>query len=74
MKRFSMLGFGLFIIVLPIILALISSLFKGGSIFNEDTGSGAYLWLLIVSIPSGLLIVVMALIVKIIKRRRSSGS
>jgi len=38
MKQFSMLGFGLFIIVLPIILALISSLFKGGSIFDSSNG------------------------------------
>ncbi len=68
-KRISLTPIGLFIAILPIICAFLSSIFQGGSLFNEGSGSGGYLWLLIVSMPIGGLLIVSGLLVKLLKRR-----
>jgi hypothetical protein len=61
---------GLIIAFLPIVLAFITSLINGTSIFDEGSGSGGYLWLLMVTVPVGMAIFVIAAIVKLIKRRK----
>jgi len=38
--------------------------------FDEGSGTGAYLWLLIMSVPIGLLLVVIGLVVKFFKGRK----
>ena len=38
--------------------------------FDESSGTGAYLWLLIMSVPIGLLLVVIGLVVKLFKGRK----
>jgi len=38
--------------------------------FDEGSGSGGYLWLLMGSVPLGMAIFVIAAIVKLIKRRK----
>lgn len=68
-KRFSLVRAGLIVAVLPIIAAFLYSLFQGGSIFDEGSGGGAYLWLLIISVPIGFLFVFIGLILKLVKRR-----
>jgi len=37
--------------------------------FDEGSGTGAYLWLLIMSVPIGLLIILIGVIVKLFKGR-----
>ena len=59
---------GLIIAFLPIALAFITSLLNGTSMFDEGSGSGGYLWLLMGSVPLGVAIFVIALIVRLIKR------
>lgn len=56
--------------MLPIVLAFITSLTSGSSMFDEGSGTGAYLWLLIMSVPIGLLIILIGVIVKLFKGRR----
>jgi len=68
-KRFSLVRAGLIVAVLPIIAAFLYSLFQGGSIFDEGSGGGAYLWLLIISVPIGFLFIFIGLILKLVKRR-----
>ena len=70
MKRFSLIRAGLLIAIFPIICAFLFSVLKGGSMFDEGSGGGGYLWFLIVSLPIGLLFVVIGLIVKIVRRFR----
>jgi len=38
--------------------------------FDEASGSGGYLWLLMVTVPLGVAIFVIAAIVKLAKRRK----
>ena len=61
---------GLIIAFLPIALAFITSLINGTSMFDEGSGSGGYLWLLMGSVPLGVTIFVIALIVRLIRRTK----
>ena len=61
---------GLIIAFLPIALAFITSLINGTSMFDEGSGSGGYLWLLMVTVPVGMVIFVIAAIVKLAKGRK----
>jgi uncharacterized membrane protein len=71
MKRVPLIRIGLFIALLPILLAFITSLINNVSMFDEGSGSGAYLWLLMGTVPIGFLLVVIGLIVMLFKRFRS---
>jgi len=70
-KRFSLIRTGLLIAGFPIICAFLYSVIKGGSIFDEGSGGGGYLWFLVASLPLGLLFIVIGLIVKFVKRFKS---
>ena len=71
MKRVPLIRIGLFIALLPILLAFVTSLINNVSMFDEGSGSGAYLWLLMGTVPIGFLLVVIGLIVMLFKRFRS---
>ena len=60
----------LIVAFLPIALAFITSLLNGTSMFDEGSGSGGYLWLLMGSVPLGVVIFVIAAIVKLEKRTK----
>jgi len=64
---------GLIIAFLPIALAFITSLINGTSMFDEGSGSGGYLWLLMGTVPIGLLLVVIGAIVALFKRLKPKG-
>ena len=64
-----MVRIGLLVTVSPILLAFITSLFQGGSMFDEGGGTGAYLWFLMLSVPLGAVIVFIGIIRLILKRR-----
>ena len=70
-KRFSLIRAGLLIAVLPIICAFLFSVINGGSMFDEGSGGGGYLWFLMASLPIGLLFIVIGLIVKLVKGHNS---
>jgi hypothetical protein len=70
-KKFSLIRTGFLVAVLPIICAFLFSLINGGSIFDEGSGGGGYLWFLMVSLPLGLLFIVIGLIIKLVKRFQS---
>ena len=65
-KRFSFIRAGLLIAVFPIICAFLYSVIKGGSMFDEGSGGGGYLWFLMASLPLGLLFIVIGLTVKLV--------
>ena len=69
-KKIPLIRAGLVIAFLPIALAFITSLINGTSMFDEGSGSGGYLWLLMGSVPLGVAIFVIAAIVKLAKRRK----
>ena len=70
-KKTPLVRAGLLIAVFPIICAFLFSLFNGGSMFDEGSGGGGYLWLLMITVPIGLLLIVIGLIVSLFKRFKS---
>ncbi|GDX24661.1 hypothetical protein LBMAG10_13260 [Actinomycetes bacterium] len=59
---------GLVLAFLPIAIAFITSLIGNVSMFDEGSGSGGYLWLLMGSVPIGLLLIAIGAIVALFKR------
>lgn len=59
---------GVFVLITPIIAASISALVTHTSIFNEGTGSGTYLWMLLLTIPISAIVILIAVIRGVLKR------
>ena len=66
-KKIPLMRAGLVIALLPIVLAFITSLLNGTSMFDEGSGSGGYLWLLMGTVPIGFLLVVIGALVALFK-------
>jgi hypothetical protein len=67
-KKIPLIRAGLVIAFLPIAIAFITSLIGNVSMFDEGSGSGGYLWLLMITVPIGLLLVAIGAIVALFKR------
>ena len=70
-KKIPLIRAGLVIAFLPVAIAFITSLINNVSMFDEGSGSGGYLWLLMGSVPIGFLLVVIGLIVMLFERFRT---
>jgi hypothetical protein len=70
MKRFPFIRAGLIIAISPILLAFITSLFQGGSMWDEGSGTGAYIWLMFLTLPIGSLLVLIGLVMMIVHKTR----
>jgi hypothetical protein len=70
MKRFPFIRIGLLFAVSPILLAFVTSLFQGGSMWDESSGTGTFIWLMFLTLPVGLLLVVIGLVMALVRRKR----
>ena len=70
MKRFPFIRIGLLFAVSPILLAFVTSLFQGGSMWDESSGTGTFIWLMFLTLPVGLLLVVIGLVMALLRRKR----
>jgi uncharacterized membrane protein YhaH (DUF805 family) len=70
MKRFPFIRAGLIFAISPILLAFITSLFQGGSMWDEGSGTGAYIWLMFLTLPVGSLLVLIGLVMMLVRRAR----
>jgi len=70
MNRFPFIRAGLIFAISPILLAFITSLFQGGSMWDEGSGTGAYIWLMFLTLPVGSLLVLIGLVLQIIRKLR----
>jgi hypothetical protein len=70
MKRFPFIRIGLIFAFSPILLAFVTSLFQGGSMWDEGNGTGAYIWLMFLTLPIGFLLVVIGLVMAVVRRAR----
>jgi uncharacterized membrane protein len=70
MKRFPFIRTGLIFAISPILLAFITSLFQGGSMWDEGSGTGGYLWFLMMTLPVGFVLFVIGLVMMIVRKLR----
>lgn len=61
---------GFVVVVSPLALAGLFSLFRGVGMFDEASGAGAVLWLLIFTAPLGALLMLIGGLLAIVKRLR----
>ena len=70
MKRFPFIRIGLIFVISPILLAFVTSLFQGGSMWDEGSGTGTFIWFMLFTLPVGLLLVVIGLVMALVRRTR----
>ena len=70
MKRFPFIRAGLIFAISPILLAFITSLFQGSSMWDEGSGTGGYIWFMFLTLPVGFLLVVIGLVMMLVRRKR----
>jgi len=70
MKRFPFIRAGLIFAISPILIAFITSLFQGGSMWDEGSGTGAYIWLMFLTLPVGSLLALIGLVMMVVRRAR----
>jgi uncharacterized membrane protein len=70
MKRFPFIRAGLIFAISPILLAFITSLFQGGSMWDEGAGTGGYVWFMFLTLPVGFLLVVIGLVMMLVRKTR----
>ena len=70
-KKSFLVRTGQLVVVSPIIGAFLYSLIAGGSMFNESTGGGAFIWGLFITVPIGLILIALGVTVELTKRSKS---
>jgi hypothetical protein len=70
MKRIPFIRAGLIFAISPILLAFITSLFQGGSMWDEGSGTGGFIWFMFFTLPVGFLLVFIGLVMAVIRRVR----
>ncbi|MCX6419581.1 MAG: hypothetical protein NTY52_00665 [Actinobacteria bacterium] len=70
MKRFPFIRSGLIFAMSPILLAFVTSLFQGGSMWDEGSGTGGYIWFMFLTLPVGFFLIVIGLVMFVVRRSR----
>jgi hypothetical protein len=70
MKHFPFIRVGLVFAFSPLLLAFITSIFQGGSMWDESSGTGGFIWFMFFTLPVGLLLILIGLVMAAIRRER----
>ena len=68
MKRFPFIRVGLIFAISPLLLALVTSFFQGGSMWDEGSGTGGYIWLMMGTLPVGFVLIVIGVVAGVIRK------
>ena len=69
MTRFPFVRIGLVFAFSPLLLAFVTGLIQGVSMWDEGSGTGGYIWLMMGTLPVGFVLVVIGLVMKIVRMR-----
>ena len=70
MTRFPFVRIGLVFAFSPLLLAFVTSIFQGVSMWDEGSGSGGYIWLMMGTLPVGFVLIGIGLVRGIIRKLR----
>jgi uncharacterized membrane protein len=70
MIRFPFVRVGLLFALAPLLMAFVTSIFQGGSMWDEGSGTGGYIWFMFLTLPVGFLLVFIGLVMAAIRRVR----
>jgi TRAP-type mannitol/chloroaromatic compound transport system permease small subunit len=68
MKRFPFIRVGLIFAISPLLLAFVTSIFQGGSMWDEGSGTGGYIWFMMATLPVGFVLIVVGVVVGVIRK------
>jgi hypothetical protein len=68
MKRFPFIRVGLIFAISPLLLAFVTSIFQGGSMWDEGSGTGGYIWLMMGTLPVGFVLIVIGVVVGVFRK------
>ena len=71
MKRFPFVRVGLLFAVSPLLIAFVTGLIQGVSMWDEGSGTGAYIWLMMLTWPVGFVLVCIGIVMKLVRMGRS---
>jgi len=69
MLRFPFARVGLLIAFSPLLIAFVTGLIQGVSMWDESSGTGAYIWLMFMTLPVGFLLVCIGVVMKFVRMR-----
>ena len=73
MRRFPFIRVGLIFAISPLLLAFVTSIVQGGSMWDEGSGTGGFIWFMLLTLPVGLLLVLIGLVMVVIRRCYGEG-
>ena len=71
MIRFPFVRIGLVFAFAPLVIAFVTGLIQGVSMWDEGSGTGAYSWLMMLTLPVGFILVVIGVVLKFVRMGRS---
>ena len=63
---------GLIFAFSPLAIAFVTSIFQGGSMWDEGSGTGGYIWFMMLTLPVGFMLVFIGLVLQIVRKFRKS--
>ena len=70
MIRFPFVRTGLVFAFATLLIAFVTGLIQGVSMWDEGSGTGAYIWLMMLTLPVGFVLVVIGIVMKFVRMRR----
>ena len=70
MIRFAFVRVGLLFAFSPLVMAFVTGLIQGVSMWDEGSGTGTYIWLMMVTVPVGFVLVIIGLVMKLVRMQR----
>jgi TRAP-type mannitol/chloroaromatic compound transport system permease small subunit len=68
MKRFPFIRVGLIFAISPLLLAFVTSIFQGGSMWDEGSGTGRYIWLMMGTLPVGFVLIIIGVVAGVVRK------
>jgi len=68
MKRFPFIRVGLIFAISPLLLALVTAIFQGGSMWDEGSGTGGYIWLMMGTLPVGFVLIIIGVVAGVVRK------
>jgi len=68
MKRFPFMRVGLIFAISPLLLAFVTSIFQGGSMWDEGSGTGGYIWLMMGTLPVGFVLIIIGVVAGVVRK------
>jgi len=68
MKRIPFIRVGLIFAISPLLLAFVTSIFQGGSMWDEGSGTGGYIWLMMGTLPVGFVLIIIGVVAGVVRK------